>query len=137
MGLKGKMRCWGGRKGRGGRKRGRKEEGGGRKKGKGGGKERGVTLGFCPGQHITIRQMHTADVKHNLWHADGRPFNYLDVEMTEPRCDDAYGVILGQKYQCKYVLDGEPFVWSPEQEEAFRLEGGLSTPYGAFDDDAT
>jgi hypothetical protein len=96
-----------------------------------------VTLGFCPGQRITIRQVHTTDAERNLWHADGRPFYYLDVEVTEPRCDDAYGGILGQTYQCKYVLDGEPFVWSPEQEEAFRLEGGLSTPYGVFEDDAT
>ena len=28
-------------------------------------------------------------------------------------------------------------MWSPEQEEAFRLEGGLSSPSGAFEDDAT
>jgi hypothetical protein len=59
------------------------------------------------------------------------------VEVTEPRCGDAYGGILGQTYQCKYVLDGEPFVWSPEQEEAFRLEGDISTPNGVFEDDAT
>ena len=59
---------------------------------------------------------------------NGRPFYYLDVEVTEPHCDDAYGGILGQTYQCKFVLDGEPFVWLPEQEEAFRLEGDLSTP---------
>jgi hypothetical protein len=96
-----------------------------------------VTLGFCPGQKITIRQVHTTDAEQNLWHADGRPFNYLDVEVTEPCFGDAYGGILGQTYQCKYVLDGEPFVWSPEQEEAFRLEGDISTPNGVFEDDAT
>ncbi len=80
--------------------------------------------------------MHTSDAERNLWHADGRPFNYLDVEVTEPRCDDTYGGILGQTYRRKYLLDGEPFVWSPEQEETFRLEGTLSSPSGVFEDDA-
>ena len=58
--------------------------------------------------------MHTFDAERNLWHADGRRFNYLDVEVAEPRCDDTYDGILGQTYQCKYVSDGEPFVRSPE-----------------------
>jgi hypothetical protein len=61
-----------------------------------------VTLGFCPGQQITIRQVHTTDAERSLWHADGRPFYYLDVEVTEPRCGDAYGGILGQTYHCSW-----------------------------------
>jgi len=56
--------------------------------------------------------------------------------MAEPRCDDTYGGILDQTYQCKYVLDDEPFVSSPEQEETFRLEGNMSSPGGVFEDDA-
>ena len=83
-----------------------------------------VTLGLCAGQRVTITQKHTTNAERDLWHADGRPFNYLDMKVTAPRCDDAYGGVLGQTYQCKYVRDGEPFAWSHEQEETFRLPGG-------------
>jgi hypothetical protein len=95
-----------------------------------------VTLGLCAGQRVTVRQMHTTEAERELWHADGRPFYYLDVEVAVPGCHDAYGGVLGQTYQCKYVRDGESFVWSHEQEEAFGLPGGLFSPSGAFAVDA-
>ena len=53
--------------------------------------------------------------------------------MAAPRCDDAYGGALGQTYQCRYMLGQEKFVWSADQEEAFRLPGDdLSSPSGAY-----
>ena len=98
-----------------------------------------VTLGLCAGQRVTITQKHTTDAERDLWHADGRPFYYLDVQVAAPRCDDAYGGALGQTYQCKYVQDQEKFVWSADQEEAFRLSGddGLTASSGAYAADAT
>jgi hypothetical protein len=96
-----------------------------------------VTLGFCPGQRVTITQKHTTEAEHKLWHADGRPFNYLDVEVTVPACSDAFDGALGQTYQCKYVQGGADFEWSHEQEEAFRLPGGLLSASGVFDVDAS
>ena len=80
-----------------------------------------VVLELCPGQRVTITQMHTTDAERELWHADGRPFYYLDVKVAVPGCDDAYNGVLGQTYQCKYVRDGASFNWSQAQEEAYRL----------------
>ncbi len=95
-----------------------------------------VVLGFCSGQRITITQQHTTEAERELWHADGRPFYYLDVEVAVPGCHDAYGGVLGQTYQCTYVRDGAAFVWSHEQEEAFRLPEGLFSPSLTFAVDA-
>ena len=95
-----------------------------------------VTLGLCAGQRVVIRQKHTTEAEKELWHADGRPFYYLDVEVAVPGCHDAYDGALGQTYQCKYVQNNDPFVWSHEQEEAFRLPEGLLSPSGAFEVDA-
>ena len=94
-----------------------------------------VTLGLCPGHRITIRQMHTTEAERQLWHADGRPFYYLDVEVVVPGCHDAYDGALGQTYQCKYAgADAEAFAWSHEQEETFRLPT-LFTPSGSYSAD--
>jgi hypothetical protein len=96
-----------------------------------------VTLGLCSGQRVTIRQKHTTEAEHELWHADGRPFYYLDVEVAVPGCHDAYDGVLGQTYRCKYVRDGASFAWSHEQEAAFRLPGDLlNHPSGSFAVDA-
>ena len=95
-----------------------------------------VVMELCPGQRVTITQKHTTEAERELWHADGRPFYYLDVEVTVLSCDDAYDGVLGQTYQCKYVRDGARFGWSHEQEEAFRLRGGLMSASGAFAVDA-
>jgi len=96
-----------------------------------------VTLGLCSGIRVTICQKHTTEAERELWHADGQPFYYLDVEVAVPGCHDAYDGVLGQTYQCKHARDGAAFVWSHEQEEAFRLPGDLlSYPSGAFAVDA-
>ena len=96
-----------------------------------------VMMGLCLGQRVTIRQKHTTEAERELWHADGRPFYYLDVEVAVPGCHDAYDGVLGQTYHCKYVREGLAFAWSHEQEEAFRLPEGLfSHPNGAFAADA-
>jgi hypothetical protein len=50
-----------------------------------------VVLGFCSGQKVTIQQKHTTEAERELWHADGRPFYYLDVEVAVPGCHEAYG----------------------------------------------
>jgi hypothetical protein len=57
-----------------------------------------VTLGLCAGQRITITQKHTIEAEHELWHKDGRPFYYLDVELGVAACHDAYDGVLGQTY---------------------------------------
>ena len=95
-----------------------------------------VQMELCPGQQITIRQMHTTEAERELWHADGRPFNYLDVEVSVPGCNDAYDGALGQTYQCRYMRDGVSFEWSQEKEETFRLGGGLFSPSVGFYKDA-
>ena len=95
-----------------------------------------VTLGFCPGQRVTITQKHTTEVERELWHTDGRPFCYLDVKVAVPSCHDVYNGVLGQTYQCKYVRDNVSFEWSHEQEEGFRLPGGLMGSSWAFAVDA-
>jgi hypothetical protein len=84
-----------------------------------------VTLELCPGHLVTITQKHTTEAERELWHADGRPFYYLDVEVVVPGCHDTYDDVLGQTYQCKYVQDGAAFEWSGEKEEGFRLPAGL------------
>lgn len=83
-----------------------------------------VTLELCPGTLVTVTQMHTSKADRNLWHGDGRPFYYLDVEVSVPACHDAYGGVLGQTYRCKHIRDGEAFTWSDDREEMFRLPGG-------------
>ena len=96
-----------------------------------------VVMELCPGQGVTITQKHTTEAERELWHADGRPFYYLNVKVTVPACHDAYDGVLGQTYQCKYVRDGARFGWSHEQEEAFRLQNGeLFGASGAFAVDA-
>ena len=92
---------------------------------------------MCPDQPVTITQKHITEAERELWHADGRPFNYLDVQVAVPGCHDAYDGVLGQTYQCRYLRDGARFSWSYEQEEAFRLrDGGLFGTSGAFAEDA-
>ena len=94
-----------------------------------------VTLELCPGQRVTVTQKHTTDAERELWHADGRPFYYLDVQVAVPGCDDAYDGVLGQTYQCKYVREGAAFEWSQAQEEAFRLpEDDLMSAHKGFAD---
>ncbi len=95
-----------------------------------------VTLGLGAGQRVTIRQKHTTEAERELWHANGRSFYYLGVDVAVPGCHDTYDGVLGQTYQCRYVRDGDAFEWSHEQEEAFRLLGGLLSPSGAFAVDA-
>ena len=69
-------------------------------------------------------------ISSSLVRADGSAYNYQDVEIVAPGCHDAYDGALGQTYKCKYA-DGEPFVWSHEQEESFRLPT-LFTPSGSY-----
>lgn len=68
-----------------------------------------VTLELCPGHLVIITQKHTTEAERELWHRDGRPFYYLDVDVAVPGCHDAYGGVLGQTYQCKYVRGGAAF----------------------------
>ena len=92
-----------------------------------------VVVELCPGQRVSITQKHTTEAERELWHADGRPFYYLDVQVAVPACHDAYDGVLGQTYQCRYLRDRARFSWSHEQEEAFRLRyGGLLGASGAF-----
>lgn len=52
----------------------------------------GELLELCPGHRVTITQKYTTEAERELWHADGRPFNYLDVDVSVPSCYDAYQV---------------------------------------------
>ncbi len=90
-------------------------------------------IALCPGHTVSITQAHTVDPW--LMHADGSAYNYYDVEIVAPGCHDAYDGALGQTYKCKYA-DGEPFVWSHEEEESFRLST-LFTPSGSYSVEAT
>lgn len=65
-----------------------------------------ATLELRPGQRLTITQKHTTKAHPELWHADGRPFYYLDVEVAVPGCSDAYDGAYCQTYQCKNVQGG-------------------------------
>lgn len=85
-------------------------------------------VALCPGHTVSIMQMHM--ISSSLVRADGSAYNYQDVEIVAPGCHDAYDGALGQTYKCKYA-DGEPFVWSHEQEESFRLPT-LFTPSGSY-----
>jgi hypothetical protein len=88
-----------------------------------------VKMELCPGHLITISQMHTTEPW--LTHADGRPWYYLDVEVTVPNCDDSYDGALGQTYKCEYVSGKKEFIWSHSQEESFRVPT-LSAPTASF-----
>jgi hypothetical protein len=65
-------------------------------------------------------------------HSDG--INFLNFEVSVPGCHNAYGGLLGQTYQCKYVR--EKFEWSREREEAFRV-ATLETASGMYSPRAT
>lgn len=92
-----------------------------------------VKLAMCPGQTITLTQMHTTDPR--LMRADGSPYNYYDVETIFTGCHDAYDGALGQTYKCKYAIDGpEVFAWSHGQEETFRLPS-VFTPSSSYSPD--
>jgi hypothetical protein len=75
-----------------------------------------MTVALCPNLELTFIVHHTTR-KHII--------NFLNVELRAPRCHDAYGGALGQMYRCKWA--SEPFVWSAEQEESFRVKS-LSSP---------
>lgn len=72
-------------------------------------------LELCPGHVVTILNMN----------------DYFNVDISVPTCHGSYDGALGQTFQCKYVLDHEPFVWSSAQEESFQISS-LFTPTGAF-----
>jgi hypothetical protein len=93
-----------------------------------------VKMEMCPGQIITISQMHT--IEPWLSHGNGDPWFYLDVEVNVPNCDDSYDGALGQTYKCEYVSGEKQFVWSHDQEESFRLPT-LSAPTAPFQVDST
>ena len=61
---------------------------------------------------------------------------FLNFGMKTPWCHDSFGGALGQTYQCKYLVNPESFVWSPAQEESFRV-ATVFTPAGAFRPDST
>lgn len=88
---------------------------------------------LCPGQTITITQMHTTEPW--LSHGNGEPWYYLDVQVAVPNCDDSYDGALGQTYKCEYVSGDKEFVWSHDQEESFRLPT-LSAPVAPFQVDS-
>ena len=82
-----------------------------------------MTVDLCPMHELTFTSMHATD---------GSNVNFLDVSVSVPGCHDAFGGLLGQTYQCKHAT--EPFVWSRQMEDAFRVPT-LTTPSGTYSAD--
>jgi hypothetical protein len=79
-----------------------------------------MTIDLCPNHQLKFVAMHSTD---------GSKINFLDIEVRVPGCHNAYGGLLGQTYQCKYLT--ERFDWSRDMEESFRVPT-LETPSGSY-----
>lgn len=76
---------------------------------------------LCPGHVLTIARKFSV---------------YINIDVSVPGCHDSYNGILGQMFQCKFINGQETFVWSPAQEETFRIPG-IFAATGAFLPNAT
>jgi hypothetical protein len=86
-------------------------------------------LEFCPGQAVTVTQMHISNTR-----AAGGVMYFLDINVAAPGCADLYDGVLGQTYHCKYK-GGKGFSFSRAQEESFRIQD-LTHASGHFSTDA-